>query len=77
VAHHAVHGARTGLVDLENGTDEELALLKKQFEQLKRQGRVNLAALAEEEGAELGGAAERQTGAHPPRGARAGHTPSL
>ena len=32
----AVEGARTGLVDLENLTDEELDLLQRQFQRLRR-----------------------------------------
>jgi low affinity Fe/Cu permease len=49
----AVKGARTGLVDLEDMSDEELEKLQKEFERLRKQEGVNLQAAVENVGEEL------------------------
>ena len=41
----SVEAARPGLIDLEDCTDEDLAQYKREFERLRRQGRLAAAAL--------------------------------
>ena len=39
---HGVHGARNGLIDLENLSDRELEVFQKQFERLRKRGDTQL-----------------------------------